>query len=438
VRRDRICIVGAGAAGIAAAAAVSRAGLTFDCFEAGSSPGGIWRYGNDSGYSAYASLMSNTVVENMQWFGYRPAGMRNDYLSHREVFAYLTSFLEHADLMRHIQLRSRVTRIQPLAGGVFDVDIQGAPEQRTCRYTAVIIATGRHAKPHIPKIPGLERMAFMHSCNYRTPDVFAGKRIAIVGFGASGVDIACDAAGVAERVVLSTRHGGPVTPRYRDGKPTDAEPRAWAGRIPLYIRKQMRNFALRKWLISPERAGGLNRQRLSIDKPVVANECLRGVIRAGKVAIKPTIVEVSGDSVCFEDGTCGAFDLLVLASGYETAFPFFSDELLQKTAGFRDRYLRVIPAEPRNLFFIGQLSVAGPYFRVFERQALWIADILKGNCVLPSADRLRHLAAHDSKAAKRRFRHAAQPCDNVDYHCYMRSLALAHRKFARERLDPSG
>ena len=428
VTKQRTCIIGAGAAGIAAAAALSRAGIEFDCFEAGSSPGGMWRYGNDSGYSAYASLRSNTIAENMQWFGFIPGGMRNDYLGHQEVLGYLSEFLCHFGIMPHLRLATRVTRIQAMPGPAFEVDVQNFSGQKTHQYSTVIVATGRHAKPYIPDIRGLERATYMHSCDYRTPDVFAGKRVAIVGFGASGVDIACDAAATADYVALSTRYGGLVTPRYMDGHPTDSNPRSWAGRIPFFVRKQIRNVTLRKWLISPDYKGPGRPRSLSIDKPVVANDRLPELLGRGKVIVRPRIAEICGRSITFEDGSAEDFDLVVFATGYETAFPFFPDQLLQQTAGFRDRYLRVIPAEPQGLFFIGQLSVAGPYFRVFEKQALWVADLIRGHCGLPSRDRLRHLATRESRVSSRRFKHAAQPSDNVDYHSYMRSLDLAHRK----------
>jgi dimethylaniline monooxygenase (N-oxide forming) len=75
---SKVCIIGAGAAGIAAANAISRTGLAFDWFEAGSQLGGIWRYGNDNGSSVYASLTTNTSQAKMEWFGYRMPGVKNE------------------------------------------------------------------------------------------------------------------------------------------------------------------------------------------------------------------------------------------------------------------------------------------------------------------------------------------------------------------------
>ena len=48
----RVCVIGAGSSGIAACQALHGRGIPFDCFEAGSSVGGNWRYDNDNGMSS--------------------------------------------------------------------------------------------------------------------------------------------------------------------------------------------------------------------------------------------------------------------------------------------------------------------------------------------------------------------------------------------------
>lgn len=85
MKLDKVCLIGAGAAGIASANAILRAGVSFDWFEAGSQLGGIWQYGNDSGSSVYASLVTNTSQVKMEWFGYRMPKPTNDYLTHAQV-----------------------------------------------------------------------------------------------------------------------------------------------------------------------------------------------------------------------------------------------------------------------------------------------------------------------------------------------------------------
>ncbi|HEX3683930.1 MAG TPA: NAD(P)-binding domain-containing protein [Bryobacteraceae bacterium] len=423
-----VCIIGAGASGIAAAAALSRAGVAFDCLEAGSQPGGLWRYGNDSGSSVYASLITNTARCNMEWFGYEIPGAPNDYLKHAQVLEYLTAFLTHAKLQESITTWTRVTKVEPAEQGGFRVEAEQRSGERLQReYASVVVANGRHSTPKWPDIPGLETAAaVLHACDYRTPEVFAGKNVIVVGFGASGVDIAADAAGVARSVTLSTRGGGILLPRYYDGKPGDAPPRPWLYRIPFPIRKRMRRMTLRNRPTSTKVRALLERDAAVFDRPAIISDRLSPLLEEDKVLVRPGIARVEKDLVVFEDGTRAECDTLVLATGYMTSYPFFPAELLRTTCGFADRYLRVLPPEAAGLYFAGQISVAGPYFRLFEAQARWIADLVSRRCLPPSANRLRRLAAHDSKIGQKRFPYATQPQDMVDYHSYMHALAREH------------
>jgi Flavin-binding monooxygenase-like len=423
---NRACVIGAGASGIAVAAALSRAGVGFDWFEAGSQPGGLWRYGNDNGSSVYASLVTNTARCNMEWFGYQ-TGARNDYLTHPEALEYLTAFLAHAGLKDKITASTRVTKVWPAEQGGFSVQAERRGDEPVRReYAAVIVANGRHATPKWPSIPGLDAITAMHACDYRTADIFTGKRVVVAGFGASGVDIASDAAGVARSVILSTRGGGILIPRYHDGQPGDAPPRAWLYRIPLAIRKQLRRRSLKKRPVSAKIRHLLEHDARVYDKAVIISDRLPALIEADQVLIRPGIARAEKDAVIFDDGSRADCDILVLATGYRTEYPFFSAEVLAKNGGFTDRYLRVLPAAQPHLYFAGQLTVAGPYWRIFEKQALWIADLVSGRCLPPSSKRLYRLAARDSKIGRKRFPHATQPQDTVDYHCYMRALAVEH------------
>src|SRR5438270_9177537 len=109
---EKVCVIGAGAAGIAAANAISRTGLAFDWFEAGSQLGGIWRYGNDNGSSVYASLTTNTSQSNMEWFGYPMPGVNNEYLTHQQVVDYVASFAAHASLESKITFSTAVPSVE--------------------------------------------------------------------------------------------------------------------------------------------------------------------------------------------------------------------------------------------------------------------------------------------------------------------------------------
>src|SRR5205823_2777334 len=223
-----------------------------------------------TGSSVYASLMTNTSQMNMEWFGHPMPKRTNDYLAHGQVLDYLTSFAAHANLENKVTLSTRVTSIDPLPGGGFRLDLKNSSgEQTILDYGAVVVAVGRHSKPKWPRITGVFNGTMMHCCHYRTPDVFAGGRVVVAGFGASGVDIACDASDMAKSVTLSTRSGGYVLPKYIGGKPRDESGRHWVALAPRAIRKQMWRAMLMRRTVSPKVRAALEFRATPFSKPAV-------------------------------------------------------------------------------------------------------------------------------------------------------------------------
>src|SRR3954468_7465026 len=79
----RVCVIGAGSSGIAAAQVLHARGIPFDCFEVGSAVGGNWRYDNDNGMSsAYRSLHINTSRQQMEYASFPMPEDLPDYPSH--------------------------------------------------------------------------------------------------------------------------------------------------------------------------------------------------------------------------------------------------------------------------------------------------------------------------------------------------------------------
>jgi dimethylaniline monooxygenase (N-oxide forming) len=427
MKLDKVCIIGAGAAGIASANAISGADVSFDWFEAGSQLGGIWRYGNDNGSSVYASLITNTSQVKMEWFGYRMPKPTNDYLTHAQVLDYLTSFAADANLQTKITLSTRVTSVEPFRNGGFRVTLESrSGERQTREYEAVVVAVGCHSRPKWPNIPGVFNGSMLHSADYRTPEVFAGKRVVVAGFGASGADVACDAADVTNQVVLSTRSGGYVLPRYVGGRPRDEGDRPWVALLPRPVRKQMWRMMLMRRVVSAKVRASLEQHAVPFAKPAVVNDRLVDLIDRDRVVVKPGVKRFEGDRVIFSDGSSMACDVFVCATGYEVAYPFFSPEVAERNGSFVERYLRVIPPHQPGLYFVGSLSVIGPFFPIFERQAMWVADLLSGRCVLPSTMKVQRRAAKETRAAAVIFPDAGRNADTVEYYPYVRALKREH------------
>ena len=99
--------------------------------------------------------------------------------------------------------------------------VQVAGEQRPRFYRALVIANGHHHVPRIPNIPGTFTGEILHSRDYRSVKQLADKRVVVVGSGNSGSDIVVDATSVAQRIYLSMRRGTYFVPKFMFGRPMD-------------------------------------------------------------------------------------------------------------------------------------------------------------------------------------------------------------------------
>src|SRR5215469_17356903 len=110
----RVCVIGAGSSGIAACQALHSRGIPFDCFEAGSSVGGNWRYGNDNGMSsAYRSLQAKSSRRGMQYASFPMPDDYPDYLNHGLIAKYQDDFVDHFGFRGKIQFRTEVIKASP-------------------------------------------------------------------------------------------------------------------------------------------------------------------------------------------------------------------------------------------------------------------------------------------------------------------------------------
>jgi len=80
-------------------------------------------------------------------------------------------------------------------------------------FDALIVCNGHYSVPLIPDLPGLDQFKgrVMHSHDYRVPDPFTGKRVALLGGRASGMDISLDVATVASQVYLAHNNAALVS-----------------------------------------------------------------------------------------------------------------------------------------------------------------------------------------------------------------------------------
>jgi dimethylaniline monooxygenase (N-oxide forming) len=436
----RVCIIGAGSSGITAAQVLAARGVDFDCFEAGSTIGGNWRYDNDNEMSsAYESLHINTSRKMMEYRAFPMPESLPDYPSHWQVAAYFDDFVEHFGLRDRIRFRTEVVRVEPLGPERYAVTVRerGAKTTETHEYDAVIVANGHHWKPRWPEpaFPGADTFPGeqMHAHYYRTSDALRGKRVLVLGIGNSACDIAVESSRVARETVLAMRRGAHILPKFMFGMPTDHLTESPLARGPFRLQQLGMRAMLR---ISQGKVTdyGLPKpdHRVLEAHPTVSQDLLNR-LGHGDLRVRPNIARMDGSTVHFVDGTSGDFDVIVYCTGYQVSFPFLDDQVVRSEDNHVDLYRRVVDPEHPGLYFLGLIQPLGAIMPLAEIQAEWVADLLEGRAGLPSYDEMRtQVRSYDAKLRKRYVaskRHTIE----VDFHAYYVEIEK-ERKAGAKRL----
>jgi hypothetical protein len=228
----KVAIIGGGAAGLAAARALSKQGIRPVVFEKQSDTGGVWNYLTSKKESKkeqpmYRGLRTNLPKEIMA-FRELPwtRTVERSYVTHRDVLDYLHDYQQMFDLTQYIQFDCTVQQLtllphscsalRPPSDEIWpQIELQWEqrrerfhPDPSYCQDTfdAVIVCNGHYALPSIPNLPGLGDYFHgnvLHSIEYDDPSEFAGQRVLCVGGRASGSDLAREISKHAKHVYLS-------------------------------------------------------------------------------------------------------------------------------------------------------------------------------------------------------------------------------------------
>jgi cation diffusion facilitator CzcD-associated flavoprotein CzcO len=225
-----VAIVGAGFGGLCAAIRLRSSGTvqSIVILERSHEVGGTWR---DNVYPGCACdvpshLYSFSFAPNTQWT--RP------YPQQGEIQDYILRVTDDYALRPLIRFHHSVTAMRWLADQqAWQIEVE---HQAPLLARHVVLATGPLNKPVIPDLPGLDSFVgeSFHSSHWRHDVDLKGKRVAVVGTGASAVQFVPEIAQQAARVTVFQRTPAWVLPRW--DKPYGAAKR-WAYRnVPLLQR----------------------------------------------------------------------------------------------------------------------------------------------------------------------------------------------------------
>lgn len=177
----RVVIVGAGLGGLGVARTLLQRGIRdITVLERGSDVGGVWR---DNTYPGAACDVPSPLY-SWSW-AQNPAWSRR-YAPGPEIHEYIRATAAAEGLLDLVRLRTTVTAACWDEAGHWRVETDQGPS-----YDAdlLVLATGQLSNPVVPNLPGVDTFAgpFFHSAQWRHDVDLTGKRVAVVGTGASAI-----------------------------------------------------------------------------------------------------------------------------------------------------------------------------------------------------------------------------------------------------------
>jgi thioredoxin reductase len=423
IRHHNVCIIGAGPCGLTTIRNLEKRGLDdLVCHEASDEIGGLWAYNEDPQRpSVYDSAH---IISSRRLSSFRDYPMPADYPdfpSHRQIFAYFKGYADEFGLRRHIRFNSAVETADRVEGGGWRLTIADADGIHEETADHLIVASGHHRTPKMPALEGHFDGEQLHSAHYRSPEGFEGKRVLVVGAGNSACDIAAALSRISAHVSLSLRTPQYIVPKTVFGRPIDVQ-YAKLQKFPRFIRNSVLQYGLGLYLGPYERYSlPQPDERVLVTHPTLNTDILEQLTH-GTVATRRATVSAEGKTVHFADGSSGDFDTIIWATGYKTEFPFFKGGAFDWSDKTRlPLYMKMMPAEMDDVYFIGLIQPLGCIWALADLQAELVAHAVKGTWERP-ADMTRRIEAEHAADAKR-FRQTVRHAVEVDFHDY-RNLML--------------
>ncbi|MDK2777006.1 MAG: NAD(P)-binding domain-containing protein [Pseudomonadota bacterium] len=366
-------VIGAGPMGLCTVRRLAEQSLPVIGIETHSDVGGLWDINSPTStmYDSAHLISSKGMTE---FDGFPMGDDVATYPRHDEMAKYLRDYARQNGLYDLYRFNTRVDHVEPRGAG-WQVTVTCGDKTEVIDCAGVLLANGTLHKPRHGQFKGHFGGEMIHSSEYRSADIFAGKRVLIIGCGNSACDIAVDAVHRAHSVDMVVRRGYYFLPKFVAGIPTDT----LGGKIRLPNRlKQIVDGTLVRLISGKPSSFGLPDPdyKMYESHPVV-NSLFLHHIGHGDIKVRPAIEQLTAEGVEFSDGKKAEYDLILEATGYTLHYPFIDEKYLNWQGDAPALYLNVFTPHFDNLFVMGMVEASGLGWQGRDDQAQLVADFIR-------------------------------------------------------------
>ena len=402
----KVLVIGGGFAGLGAAIKLKECGETdFVLLEKACELGGVWRENTYPGCACDvpSTLYSYSFAPNPNWsrvFARQP-----------EIKNYLQNLAVEHRITPHVQFNQEA------------LDIRWSNEAQVWQVTTgdsvwqgryIILACGPMHEPKLPNVPGIEHFKgeIFHSSQWRHDVDLKGKRVAVIGTGASAIQFVPEIQRQVETLHVFQRTPHWVLPKMDASLPkwvrsvfeTMPGAQAFARGVTYGIFESLngglqspavmrRLHRLAKWNIRRHIHDRDLQNSLTPDyvlgckRILQSNDWYRALAASNVRVIDSAFAAVDGHAIKSADGRSAEVDVIILSTGFEVAEPPIAKRVVNKNGktmaevwqGSPRGYLGTTVEDCPNAFlmFGPNIAVSSSAFIIMEAQLQYIMDALQ-------------------------------------------------------------
>lgn len=419
---QKIGVIGAGIAGLAAARLLSSAGFDCEIFEKRDRVGGVWT----AGYHTFGLQTPKSLYEIPDFpmpdnYPRLPTG--------EQLQTYFENYAKAFGLMEIIHFGCTIKKLDQNDAQSWSLQYSqhNSNTVHEKNFDFIVVATGLYSNPYIPHLP--HRKSFeghvLHSSQYVSPNQVKGKNVVVVGFGKSALDIATNATHYANRVTLLFREAHWPVPvdllNLIDVRRIFFN-RLVGGLLPLYQRPQNWHKKLHRycpWLVKgfwrfvefllklqfPLKACGVvpstPPESDFFNQDFLPRPETYKLIKQGRIECRQSkLLDLDSTGVVLESGNTLPCDTIIFATGWQPDYSWLPNQF-HNAVNDDGVYLyrHIIHPDIKNCAFVGWASTFSNSLTA-HLASVWLVRWLKGTFNLPSKPEM-HQEIQQMKAWKR-------------------------------------